>query len=299
MPLRHRRLVFGAGQDLRQVHGGHPGALPAERAADVHQAGVVGGAQHLGLGLLNGGNLVGAHRGGDVGVLYGERAAEAAAGLRRGQLGQLQPAHFAQQPQRRVAHPEHPQRMAGGVIGHPVREVRTHVGHPQHVHQQGGQVVNARREAGHGTGQGSVAGFGGKLAVVLADHRGTGGRRAHDDVELREGLGEPPRQRQTLPPVATVEMHLAAAGLPLGELHLMAEPLEQRHDGPAGGREQGVGETRDEQGYPHRHRFLARRGSPRSARYRTSPEPGRPGRAHCAALYIGWIYQCQLRTSAS
>jgi hypothetical protein len=29
----------------------------------------------------------------------GERAAEAAAGLRRGQLGQLQPAHFAQQPQ--------------------------------------------------------------------------------------------------------------------------------------------------------------------------------------------------------
>ena len=60
-----------------------------------------------------------------------------------------------------------------------------------------------------------------------------------------------------------------------------------------------LGETRDEQGYPHRHRFLARRVSPRSARHRTSPAPGRPGRVHCAALYIGWIFQSQLRTSAS
>ncbi len=206
----------------------------------MHQAGIVRGTQHLGLGLLNGGHLVGAHRGGNVGVLDGERAAEAAAGLRRGQLDQLQPAHLAQQPQWRVAHPEHPQRMAGGVISHPVREVRTHVGHPQHVHQQGGQVVHAWREAGHGASQGGVAGFGGEPAVVLADHRGTGGRRAHDDVEPGEGSGEPPRQRQALPPVAGVEMHLTAAGLPVRKLHLMAEPLEQRHDSLAGGREHGV-----------------------------------------------------------
>jgi hypothetical protein len=34
-------------------------------------------------------------------------------------------------------------------------------------------------------------------------------------------------------------MHLAAAGLPLAKLNLMAEPLEQRHDGLAGGRELG------------------------------------------------------------
>ena len=72
----------------------------------------------------------------------------------------------------------------------------------------------------------------------------------------------------------------------------MAEPLEQRHDGPAGGREQGVGKTRDEQGYPHRHRFPR---MSRVASVSTLPDEsgaGRPGRVHCAALYIGWIYQC-------
>ena len=41
---------------------------------------------------------------------------------------------------------------------------------------------------------------------------------------------KPPRERQPSSRVAAVQVHLAAAGLLLGELDLMAEPLQQPHD---------------------------------------------------------------------
>ena len=73
-------------------------------------------------------HLVGEHRGRGVGVLDRERAAEAAALVGAGQLDQVEAAHRAQQPQRPVAHPQQPQRVAGRVVGDPVRVVGADVG---------------------------------------------------------------------------------------------------------------------------------------------------------------------------
>ena len=79
-----------------------------------------------------------------------------------GQLDQVDAAHRAQQLQRLVADPQHPQRVAGRVIGHPVREVRADIGHPEHVDQELRQLVGAarqlRRRAAASAG---VAGLGG------------------------------------------------------------------------------------------------------------------------------------------
>ena len=89
-------------------------------------------------------HLVGEHRGRGVGVLHRERAAEAAALVGAGQLDQVEPADGAQQPQRPVADPQHPQRVAGRVVGDPVRVVRADVGDAEDVDQELGQLVGAR-----------------------------------------------------------------------------------------------------------------------------------------------------------
>ena len=91
--------------------------------------------------------LVGAHRHRGVGVLHRERAAEAAALLGARQVHQVEPAHRSQQPARPVADAEHPQRVAGRVVGHPVREVRADVGHAEHVDEELAQLVDLRRES--------------------------------------------------------------------------------------------------------------------------------------------------------
>ena len=57
----------------------------------------------------------------------------------------VEPAHAREQPARPVAHAEQPQRVAGRVVGHPVREVGADVGHPEHVDQE---LATARRTCG-------------------------------------------------------------------------------------------------------------------------------------------------------
>ena len=97
------------------MHRPYAGALPSEDPSDVCQAGVVAGDEHLGVGLDHVGGFVGTHGDGHVGVLHGEGAAEPAALLRAGQLDQVDALDRAQQLQRLVADPQHPQRVAGGV----------------------------------------------------------------------------------------------------------------------------------------------------------------------------------------
>ena len=72
---------------------------------------------------------------------------------RRRQLDQVEAAHLPQQPQRLVADAQHPQRVAGGVVGDPVREVRADVLDAEHVDQQLGQLVGPARRALGGDGQ--------------------------------------------------------------------------------------------------------------------------------------------------
>ena len=60
------------------------------------------------------------------------------------QVDQPQPAHRLEQPARPVADAEHPQRVAGRVVGHPVREVGPDVGDAEHVDEELGQLVGPR-----------------------------------------------------------------------------------------------------------------------------------------------------------
>ena len=125
--------------------------------------------------------------------------------------------------------------MAGRVVRDPVRVVRAHVLHAEHVHEELGQLVDGRRVR----------------AKLLAHHARAGCRGRHDGLVPLEHPGKPARQREPLVGVAAVQMHLPAAGLLLGELHLHAEPVQQPHDRLPGGREQRVAEAGDEETDAH------------------------------------------------
>src|SRR5580698_4345121 len=129
--------------------------------------------------------------------------------------------------------------MAGRVITDPVREHRAHVHHAQYVDEEFRQLIDARARVDA------------EYPELVPDHARTGGRRRDDSVIAREVPGEFPRQPGGGLPVAAVEMHLAAAGLPGRETHLAVKPAQQRDDRPAGLRIQGVTQARDKQGHPH------------------------------------------------
>src|SRR6185295_1103886 len=63
-PLARRAQRLGrlVGENLRDVETANAGALASEAAADVHQAGVVGGGADLRLGLVDAADLVVQHR---------------------------------------------------------------------------------------------------------------------------------------------------------------------------------------------------------------------------------------------
>ena len=113
----------------------------------MHQAGVVTCDQHLGPALPHVTRLVGAHRHRGVGVLHRERAAETAALVGSGSSSSRSPA-----PRAAAAGPvtdsEHPQGVAGRVVGHRVREVRADVLHAEHVDEELGELVDLRRQLG-------------------------------------------------------------------------------------------------------------------------------------------------------
>ena len=93
-------------------------------------------AQNSAPGVEDAADLVAEHGHRRVGVLDGERAAEPAALLGPGQLDQVDPPDRPQQPQRGVADAEHPQRVAGRVIRHPVRVIGADVLDPQLVDEE-------------------------------------------------------------------------------------------------------------------------------------------------------------------
>ena len=120
-----RGKVDGSGADLQ----------PREPAPDVHQAGGVTGRHHVGTRAPNSVDLVGQHGGGGVGVLQTECAPEPAARLGLGELDEVQATHGAEECQRSVSHAQHPQAVAGRVIGHAVRVPGADVDHAEDVDQ--------------------------------------------------------------------------------------------------------------------------------------------------------------------
>ena len=140
------------------------------------------------------------------------------------------PSHRAQQPQRAVADPQHPQRVAGRVVGDPVREVRADVGHAEHVDQELGELVGPRgraRRPGRERASASPAPLG-EHRVLVAHRPDARPRRRDDGVVPGEGASTKcSHQRQRLVAVAGVDVHLPAAGLRHREHDLVPEALEQ------------------------------------------------------------------------
>ena len=168
-----------------------------------------------------------------------------------GQLDQVDAADLAQQPQRPVPDPQHPQAVAGRVVGHPVRVVGADVGDPEHVDQELRQLEGARGHLPGGRRQPGVAGLGGQPGVLVADRPGARPARGHHRVVAGEGGDVPAHQRHRLREVAGVDVHLPAAGLGPRHLDGAAEPLQQPHRRLADVREQPVHQTGHEQGDTH------------------------------------------------
>ncbi len=95
-----------------------------------------------------------------------------------------------------------------------MRVIRANIVDREHVHEELGQLVERR----------------GVVTELLANHPGTGCGRGHDRLVPGEHARQPARKRHALVGVAAVQVHLAAAGLLLGELDLVPEPLQEPHD---------------------------------------------------------------------
>lgn len=214
----------------------------------MHQTGVVGAAQHLGAGGQGAADLVLAHGGGDVGVLDGEGAAEAAALLGTGQLPQLQALDRFEEPAWPLPQAQGPQPVAGGVVGDGVREAGADIGDTKDVDQELGEFVRTGRECALP-----------ELGIVLPHHRRARPRRRHDVFVALECLRRPPYQRLGLSPVAGVVLRLSATGLRRREVHLDPQPFQESDGRDARGRIHRVVDAGDEECDTHGRRICRHR----------------------------------------
>ena len=201
--------VLGGGQDLGEVHGAYAGALAREQPADVHQARVVAGDEHLGSGLAHVARLVGAHRDRGVGVLEREGAAEAAALLGLRQVDEGQPAHLLEQLPRAGRRPR--ASAASGRSGgrSPCAGSRRRR-RSRRARRRG--TRSARRCAGRSRRRpppGRVPGAAGHDRVLVARGPGARAARRHDGVVPREGVDEGADDGDRLVEVAGVDHRLA------------------------------------------------------------------------------------------
>ena len=153
-----------------------------QATADVHQARRVAGRHRLGPGGEHVPHLVGEHRRGRVSVLEREGPPKPRHWSASGSSTSSMLAHLAQQPQRLVADPKHPQRVAGRVVGDPVRDFAPTSVDAKDVDEQFGQLVGRGRDGGGPRGQ-----------VVQSRLRGCADRRVL--VERAQGRRREPEAR--------------------------------------------------------------------------------------------------------
>ena len=193
-----------------------PGAQPGQAAADVHQAGRVAGRAAPRRRCDSTWRILSASIAVDVSAFFSANVPPnpqhwSAAGSSTRSM----PAHRAQQPQRLVADPQHPQRVAGRVVGDPVRVVRADVRRPR-----------ARRPAARTARRSAAATASARSASALVARRAGRPSRAGGAPTRRTTRTARPRrrsgsndldvvahQRQRLALVAGVDVHLPAAGL--------------------------------------------------------------------------------------
>ena len=191
----------------------HAGALTVERAADLHQAGIVGRRADLGAGVEDAAQLVAEHRHRGVGVLDRERAAEAAAFLaRRGSSTRSIPR--TARSSRSGASPtgSSAERVAGRVVGHAVRVIGADILDAQLLDQELRQLEHARHQCDHRRASAASPSVSARLRRKAADVDARC-RWRDDHLGVPERLDKVAHQRDGLALIAGVEVHLATAGL--------------------------------------------------------------------------------------
>ena len=152
---------------------------------------------------------------------------------------------------RSVADAEHPQAVAGRVVGHPVREVGADVGHAEDVDEELAQLVGPRSGLGDGRHQRGIARAVGDDRVLVPCRPGARARRRDDGVVPRERVDEGAHHRHCLVEVAGVDHRLTAARLRLREVDLDPQTAQQPHDGLPRVGEHGVVDAGDLKGDLH------------------------------------------------
>src|SRR6185437_3901559 len=206
------------------------GSLPAECAADVHEAGVIERGTYLSTRIQHATHFVGEHRRRDLGILDSECTAEPAALLCFGEIDQVEPSYAPQEPSRLVAHVQRAQRMAGRVKSYRMRKECAHICNPQLVNQQFGKLEDARHKLFDRIVHARISGCCCHFRVVVPDHRNTRRRRHTYDFSVLENLQEMTKHWNGFPAVSRVVVHLAAARLCFPKFNGMAEPFQNTYD---------------------------------------------------------------------
>ena len=146
------------------------------------------------------GEFVATHGHGRVGVLDGEHAAEAAAGVLFGRSStRLEALDVTQEGLRRLVEAENAQRVARRVIRHGVVKARADVGDLQDVGEEFRELVGAPSDVLELVGERVVTERACGRRVEVA-HRADARRRGRDDdVVVAEDLAKTLRQVQALP----------------------------------------------------------------------------------------------------
>src|SRR5918995_4129031 len=138
------------------------------------------------------------------------------------------------------------------MVRDPVRIVGPNVGDAEPSDQELGELEDPWAELLDLLREMRVFGQVGGHGIQLAYHAHAGARRCDDGVVPVEDLDEAPHQRDGLALVAGVEVHLAAARLGEGKVHLHPEAFQDLHGGPARLREERIVEA----SYKERHAHL-------------------------------------------
>ena len=157
---------------------------------------------------------------------------------------------MTQQFTRRLLQVQLAQRMAGIVIGNPVREGRTDVGDPGDVDQKLRKLKHPFAKLDRIVVRGGVHQ---QLGIKIAHHGGARCRGADDKFLFAEKADELFRQRPGLIPISRVECWLPATGLLLLELDRIPNPAQDGGHIEANLRTHLIHKARDQ----HRH-FFAR-----------------------------------------
>ena len=185
----------------------------------MHEAGVVAGGAGLRAGFEDGRGLVGEHGGGDVGVFDGEGSAEAAAAgeFVGREFDEVEAADGSKQAEGAVRKAEVAEAVAAGVVGDAMGVVGAYIGEVEAAGEELGELVDAGEEIGEGGGEGGIVDALGHLGVVVADHGDARGGWDDDGFGVGELVDEAFEQREGFRLVASVVVHLSAAGLAGGE----------------------------------------------------------------------------------